>query len=299
MRKWILFFLLTMSSQAKAVNTCGDDLNINCWDCGANCLARLNEQTGLFSIEAKDENAPVGKMTNYEWDSKNQRPGTPWVEKLETIRSVSLPDSLTNIGSYTLAYTKISSIDLPDSIEQIGGAAFQGADLLKEINTPLNLQYVGAWSFAATKIDYLMLGQAQTEIPDRAFVGTKLKNLEIPEGVTSIGWTSLADISTLETLVIPNSVTNIDDEAFTNTNLQKLYCAASEEVCSRIALQTGKNPKIIHYSKTPDGKYRIGEKTYASISAMQKGDYIPKRIYTIDEANAIAGKVNSVKIRYR
>ncbi len=299
MRKWILFFLLTMSSQAKAVNTCGNDLNVNCWECGANCIARLNEQTGLFSIEAKDENAPVGQMTGYEWDGENQRPKTPWVEKLKSIQSVSLPDSLTNIGSYAFAYTNISSINLPDSIQRIEGAAFQGAYLLKEINTPPNLQSVGSWSFAATKIDYLMLGQAQTEIPDRAFAGTKLKNLEIPEGVTSIGWTAFADISTLETLVIPDSVTNIDDEAFTNTNLQKLYCAASDDVCSKIALQTGKKPQIINYSKTPDGKYRIGEKTYASISAMQKGNYIPKRIYTIDEANAVAGEKNRVSIKYR
>jgi len=38
---------------------------------------------------------------------------------------------------------------------------------------------------------------------------------------------------------------------------------------------------------------------YQSINDLLKGNYDVRRIYTIDEANRVAGKVNSVKIRYR
>jgi len=40
-------------------------------------------------------------------------------------------------------------------------------------------------------------------------------------------------------------------------------------------------------------------KSYASIDDLLKGKYLPKRIYTIDEANQVAGKTNIFSIRYR
>ena len=43
----------------------------------------------------------------------------------------------------------------------------------------------------------------------------------------------------------------------------------------------------------------VGGKFYASLDDLAQGKYIPKRIYTIDEANRVAGEKNRVSIRYR
>ena len=40
-------------------------------------------------------------------------------------------------------------------------------------------------------------------------------------------------------------------------------------------------------------------KFYTSLSDWAKDNYIKKRIYTIDEANAVAGEKNRVSIKYR
>ena len=44
---------------------------------------------------------------------------------------------------------------------------------------------------------------------------------------------------------------------------------------------------------------KIGSKTYQSINDLLKGNYDKRRIYTIEEANFVAGKVNRVSIKYR
>ena len=56
--------------------------------------------------------------------------------------------------------------------------------------------------------------------------------------------------------------------------------------------------KVHFYQK--DGKeYFYNNRWYASPNDIGTTNHIKKRIYTINEANAVAGKVNSVKIRYR
>ena len=61
----------------------------------------------------------------------------------------------------------------------------------------------------------------------------------------------------------------------------------------------GVTPRIISYSIDKNGQIKADAKTYASLDDLASGNHIVKRIYTIDEANEVAGKVNSVKIRYR
>ena len=44
---------------------------------------------------------------------------------------------------------------------------------------------------------------------------------------------------------------------------------------------------------------KVGSKTYQSLDALLKGKYDKRRIYTIDEANLVAGDKNMVRIKYR
>ena len=44
---------------------------------------------------------------------------------------------------------------------------------------------------------------------------------------------------------------------------------------------------------------KVGSKTYQSLDALLKGDYDRRRIYTVEEANFVAGDRNTVTIRYR
>ena len=44
---------------------------------------------------------------------------------------------------------------------------------------------------------------------------------------------------------------------------------------------------------------KVGSKTYQNINALLRGDYDRRRIYTIEEANFVAGDKNRVSIKYR
>ena len=50
-----------------------------------------------------------------------------------------------------------------------------------------------------------------------------------------------------------------------------------------------------------DGQYMLkyNGKTYQDINALLKGDYDKRRIYTIEEANFVAGDKNRVSITYK
>jgi len=91
--------------------------------------------------------------------------------------------------------------------------------------------------------------------------------------------------------------TGIDPYAFAETGLNTIYCPKDND-CGNSFEGLSKTPRIISYS-IENGQIKAGGKTYASLDDLASGNHIVKRIYTTEEANQVAGKVNSVKIRYR
>ena len=127
-----------------------------------------------------------------------------------------------------------------------------------------------------------------------------LKSISLPDTLESISVCSFLNTA-LTDVIIPSSVTYVSNEAFLGTSsLKTLYCTkAQAKQCAAAAelSYSGVIPAI--YEQTSDGNYKVGSKIYNSLNDMQSGNNVKFRIYTIEEANAVAGKVNSVKIRYR
>ncbi len=57
--------------------------------------------------------------------------------------------------------------------------------------------------------------------------------------------------------------------------------------------------KVLIDSANNGRMLKIGSNTYQSLEALLKGNRDIRRIYTIDEANQLAGKTNTFTIRYR
>ena len=55
----------------------------------------------------------------------------------------------------------------------------------------------------------------------------------------------------------------------------------------------------IKFYEQKGNEYFYNGKFYKNPSDIASGNYDKKRIYTIDEANAVAGDVNTVRIKYR
>ena len=64
-------------------------------------------------------------------------------KKIETITSITLPNTIKEISFYALCYTGISSIIIPNSVEEIGDKAFSNCRKLKSIIIPSSVKKIG------------------------------------------------------------------------------------------------------------------------------------------------------------
>lgn len=154
-------------------------------------------------------------------------------------------------------------------------------------------------------IENVVIENGITYIGGHAFYGAKsLKNITMPDTLTTIGWNAFNGGTKLTSIVIPDSVTYIGGDDNHDPFIQSVtsvYCSPNQqEMCQKAIewsdLDTSKVLKI--YEKYGD-KYYVDGKFYEKPQDIGTTNYIKKRIYTIDEANKVAGKKNSVGIRYK
>ena len=129
----------------------------------------------------------------------------PWQKYTHMIRSISLPEGMTTIGTSAFADCKyIHSIVIPSSVERIYDSAFENCRMLSEIQFGEDgvLTELGSWAF---------------------YNCHELKELAIPEGVTSIGYATFYGCTYLNELTLPATMEYIADNGFA-------YCAKLQKM---------------------------------------------------------------------
>ena len=133
-----------------------------------------------------------------------------------SLTSVSIPESVTSIGDDAFAYCgSLTSVTIPASVTSIGYYAFKGCSSL----TSVNISDLGAWC----KISFPDGGNPLNYAHHLFLNGEEIKDLVIPESVTSVGKSAFAGCSSLTSVTIPESVTSIGDRAFA-------YCSSLTSV---------------------------------------------------------------------
>ena len=320
MKKWIFVFASVLSFNTYGANDCGDDLDNNCWDCGRSdsdlCTARLNGTT--LSVTG------TGEMKDYGWHRGNIDEGeakfitdAPWgnSEKGNTeIENITI-DGITRVGnSAFLGSTNLENITFFFFFFEIGDNALHSSGLT-HLELPPNLKTLGGGAIENLQfIREIVLPDGLETIGNGGFDGWhSLESIVIPDSVQTIGKYVFSDTPNLKSIVIGNGVISIEETAF--SGVQKfcysenknecgtrvyIYCQNTAERSCRDLIGEN-NSEVLDrlrlYSVDDNGKIKVGSKTYDSLSDLPQ--YKLRRIYTIDEANAAAGPVNRVSIRYR
>lgn len=161
-------------------------------------------------------------------------------------KSVKIPNTVTEIGDYAFyECTNLNAVKMPDSITEIGGHSFYNCSKLEFLTLSNSLKVIDNYAFYnCTSLKEITFPNSLININERAFWNcTGLTHITIPgsvrsvgdsaftgcaatvifnEGLEMIGKTAFCDILN-ETLIIPDSVIEIDQYAFSNCkNLTKV-----------------------------------------------------------------------------
>ena len=109
-------------------------------------------------------------------------------------KTISMPDTITEIGDYAFYYCgQLTTITLSSGLTSIGEAAFEGCSLLGNVTLPKGLTAIGNNAF---------------------YYCEAIEEIAIPEGVTTIGAYAFCGCSSLTSVSIPTSIRTIGESAF-------------------------------------------------------------------------------------
>ncbi|MCM1263976.1 MAG: leucine-rich repeat protein [Butyrivibrio sp.] len=171
--------------------------------------------------------------------------------------NIEIPDTITEIGEFAFARSKITSANLPEGLTKIGYAAFYHCDELTDIVIPDTVTEIGPSAFDKTPWlqnweqngteDFLIVGDgillkyhgsnADVTIPDGvktigagAFSDNPgIKKVTFPDSVETIGEGAFSGCSSLSDIDGGNSLRKISDRAFASCPLQTIKIPESVE----------------------------------------------------------------------
>ena len=195
---------------------------------------------------------------------------------------------LTTIPFAAFEGAAITSLTIPEGVTKIDSGAFAGATNLKTLVLPDSLDSIGGNAFQNTNVQEVFCHET-TEGRCAKFYGSTFNvySGRIPIGLTAAAMkTYTIDEDGVYTL--KDSQGNLSYFASINDMLKGSEGSCSSiDVCKAIISAAANAPIVVN------------GKTYANLEDLKAGRYIRKLIYTVEEANQVAGPVNRVSITYR
>ena len=185
------------------------------------------------------------------------------------VKNIALPASVTKIGDEAFARCiSLESVYIPQSVEKIGKNPFVGLDakVVKNQSPLFVIDSKMLYDADKTRLVSCLTDAAMVILPKTvqtigslAFTRrSKLKKVQLPEGLDRIGRDAFSDCDALEEIVIPESVKTVDAYAFGGCDaLKKVTFLGTPERLARTAFSDCDNLLSII---VPEGKEKYFRK---------------------------------------
>ena len=179
------------------------------------------------------------------------------------IQRIILPDNVTEIGKYAIAVMYLKKINFPSSLKKFSKGSFYGCHWMEvdPLVIPEGITEIPWLCFGhCQSFRKLVLPQSLKIIDGFAFYNTRMDEMNLPEGLDSIGNSAFWSSPLLRRVVIPESAIHLGMGAFAQTDslrsiniplgvteIPDLFLAYSNEIDTIII---------------PDGVTRIGSSAF-------------------------------------
>lgn len=126
-------------------------------------------------------------------------------KQANALNSISLPETLTNIGSYAFFETSISSVSFGKNIEAIGDYAFANIGVSKNLSSTSALWEV--YELSLKNISFALENNKLQSIASYAFYNNNVTNLVLPDNSLTLGDYCFANSKSLKEFVLKDSYT--------------------------------------------------------------------------------------------
>ena len=227
------------------------------------------DSTGLLTLTG------TGSTGNYE-DSTS--PLYPYADK---ITKVVVGEGITDLGDFLFWFMeKLTSVTLPSTLTRIGSSVFYGTGLT-EVELPEGLTSIGQCAFSMSALESIALPSSLTTLSDHVFAHCKDLSEVSLSALGSIPAGTFMRCTALQEITIPKTIHAIGADAF-------LGCTALEQVTLIPGAQLGEGLMSIGDRafadcaalpgiELPDSVMSIGEYAFAGCATMQEL-YIPAGI---------------------
>jgi len=229
----------------------------------------FNDCIGLKSIIMKDNIVSVGdyafsnctSLVNVRLSGNLELIGYDAFSNCSSLTAIELPTTLKTIENRAFAdCSSLTNITIPESIDKLGGEILINCINLEWLQfnaksaTASTIMYNTIESSANTRV---VFGKEVVMIPDNLFklddtrYYSNIISVEFEEGSNcqTIGSYAFYCCKSIKSITIPESVTNIGDDAFTNCSGLNLVYVDSTQITSQI-LGSGYCGYVINYADT-------------------------------------------------